>query len=280
MRHYSAIFLLILCLSLIGYAATHETNQSGANSGIAVGQWVQYHINRYDIDKSETNKDNLSSTSEADIKMSITGRQTLYEQELFWVELAVNHGKESQRIVRFLADSKGTPQPEKIIVKHGQLPAVEMNLRIWEIKTRITREKLLAEMLGKLNLIPLTRLEILDKPIVPDKTSNEANPKAENKTSVAGEPEISGGKTISITITSQPDIKSLACTKLVTNQPEIGLSSESLYSKIIPLSGLARLEMMQDSTRKKTQTIITITDFGLAGAESLINEKTRQLDFK
>ncbi|MFH1227484.1 MAG: hypothetical protein V1701_06230 [Planctomycetota bacterium] len=261
--------LLILCISLIGYSAIQEPVQPAADKPqITTGQWVQYHINRYDVDKSETARDNLLSTAEADIKISVTGHQTLYDQELLWVELAINYGKESQRIVRFLADAKGTPQPEKVIIKHGRLPAVEINLRIWEVKTRITRGKLLAELLGKFNLIPLTRLEILDS------VKPQANPQS------TGGPELSGEKAISVTITSQPDIKSLVCTRLVVSQPEIGLSSESLYSKTIPLAGLARLEMMYDSPKKKTQTIITITDFGTTGAESQINEKPKQLDFK
>lgn len=270
MRYFFTVFLLIAGLSYISLSADQETKPPSppaeqSKSKITAGEWVRYRIKRQEQEKGDSDPSGILGTSgellseaTAELKISITGKQTLYDQEYFWVEYVINEGAESQRIVKILVDDNGIPQAEKVIAKHGLMPAVEMNLRLWEVKTRITREKLLDDMMSKFNLIPLTRRVTP----TPDKT------------------DILPEKSISVTITSKPDIKSLACFNLITSRPEIGLSSESFYAKEIPLAGLAMLEMIQGSATKETRTIISIIDFGVTGAESLITKKPKQLDFK
>ncbi|MBI5778558.1 MAG: hypothetical protein HZA49_03770 [Planctomycetes bacterium] len=234
------------------------SENNAKHSKLALGQWVKYQVKRY---RKGVTEDTVNTLSETDIKISIIAKETVIENEYLWVEFAINEGKEEQRIVKLMVDKDGNPQAERLILKYGKLPAVELHLRIWEVKTRITREMLFDEMTSELNIIPFTRMlvpEIFDQSSVTYETL----------------PIKIGGKE-----------STLNCTRVLLKQEaakEPGIFSSPAttgyvwYSDKVPLAGLVKLMVVED----KYRTMILISDYGHANARSLIKETPTKLDFR
>ncbi|MEW6025670.1 MAG: hypothetical protein AB1599_00035 [Planctomycetota bacterium] len=258
-------------------ARPNDTGRSGGSSllekkrpedKIFVGQWARYQIRRYKKDAAD---DTINALSEADIKISIIGKETVIENEYLWAEFVINEGRAEQRIVRLMADREGKPAPERLVLKYGKLPAVEIHLRIWEVKTRITREMLFDEMTSELNIIPFTRI---------------LTPEVFDESSVTYE---------TLPIKIGPKETSLGCTRVLLKQEgaqparpdgrsggEPALLAPSAttgyiwYSDKVPLAGLVKLLVTEDRYR----TMILLTDYGRGGARSLIRETPAKLDFR
>lgn len=276
MSHYK-ILLVLIFTSLAVLVLTGEPSQDKAketspnNTGstaiekkvvkdkIIEGQWVKYQVKRYRKDASE---DTVNALSETDIKISIVGKETVIENEYLWVEFAINEGKEGQRIVRLMADKDGNPQAERMVLKYGKLPAVEIHLRIWEVKTRITREMLFDEMTSELNIIPFTRM---------------LAPETFDESSVTYE-------TLPIKIGNRDS--ALNCTRVLLKRESPRQSEDMFapsaasgyiwYSDRVPLAGLVKLLVMEERYR----TMILISDYGHTGVRSLIRETPAKLDFR
>ena len=225
---------------------------------IVVGQWVKYQVKRY---RKDTAEDTVNALSETDIKISIVDKETVIENEYLWVEFDINEDKEEQRIVKLMVDKNGNPQAERLVLKYGKLPAVEIHLRIWEVKTRITREMLFDEMTSELNIIPFTRM---------------LAPETFDESSVSYE-------TLPIKIGGKES--TLNCARVLLKQDQsdktdIFASSVSTgsiwYSDKVPLAGLVKLMLIED----KYRTMILISDYGHTDARSLIKETPTKLDFR
>jgi len=275
MSYYKILFVLafipLAVLALIGEPLQDKEKRINPNSAdstaaekkalkdrIVVGQWVKYQVKRYRKDAAENT---VNALSETDIKISIVAKETVIENEYLWVEFAINEGKEEQRIVRLMVDKDGNPQAERLVLKYGKLPAVEIHLRIWEVKTRITREMLFDEMTTELNIIPFTRM---------------LAPETFDESSVSYE-------TLPIKIGGKEN--ALNCTRVLLKQGEpdktdIFAPSASTgyiwYSDKIPLAGLVKLMLAED----KYRTMILISDYGHTNARSLIKETPTKLDFR
>lgn len=233
-------------------------NKSALKDKILVGQWAKYQIKRYRKDAAE---DTVNALSEADIKISIVAKETVIENEYLWVEFDINEGKEEQRVVKLMIDKNGVPQAERLVFKYGKLPAVEIHLRIWEIKTRITREMLLDELISELNIIPLTRIltpEIFD----------------ENSVSYETLPIKIGGQESTLNC-ARVLLKQDAPDKTDIFAPPAATGS-IWYSSKIPLAGLVKLMLVED----KYRTMIIISDYGSTATPSLIKETPTKLDFR
>jgi hypothetical protein len=275
MSYYKILFIPIL-ISLAVLALAGEPLQDKERGGrpnsadptvivkktpedkIIAGQWVRYQVKRYRKDSAE---DTVNALSETDIKISIVGTETVVENEYLWVEFVINEGKEEQRIVKLMVDKNGNPQAERLILKYGKLPAVEIHLRIWEVKTRITREMLFDEMTSELNIIPFARM---------------LAPETFDQSSITYE-------TLPIKIGGREG--ALNCTRVLlrqeaANEPEILAPQASTgyiwYSDKVPLAGLVKLMVAED----KYRTMILISDYGRGGAKSLIREIPTKLDFR
>lgn len=225
---------------------------------IIVGQWVKYQVKRYSKGSAG---DAVNALSETDIKISIIGKETVIENEYFWVEFAINEGKEEQRIVKLMVDQDGNPAPERLVVKYGKLPAVEIHLRIWEVKTRITREMLFDEMTSELNIIPFNRM---------------LAPETFDESAVSYE-------TLPIKIGGREG--TLNCTRVLLKQEAakepgifapVATTGYIWYSDKVPLAGLVKLMVVEDRYR----TMILVSDYGRTGARSLIKETPVKLDFR
>jgi len=273
MNYYKILFIFIsiTLLALIGEPLKGQEKTPRPNntdsptvkkrspkSKIDVGQWVKYRIKRYRKDASE---ETINALSEAEITISIVAKETVIENEYLWVEFDINNGKEEQRIVKIMVDKNGTPQAERLVLKYGKLPAVEIHLRIWEVKTRITKEMLFDEMTSELNIIPFTRMlmpETLDENLISYETL----------------PIKIGGKE-----------STLNCARVLLKQGEPGktdtfapsaFTGHIWYSDKIPLAGLVKLMITED----KYRTMILISDYGHTNASSLIKEVPTKLDFR
>ncbi|MEK7309573.1 MAG: hypothetical protein AAB038_02000 [Planctomycetota bacterium] len=225
---------------------------------IVVGQWVKYRVKRYRKGAAE---DTVNALSETDIKISIVAKETVIENEYLWVEFDINENKEEQRIVKLMIDKDGIPQAERLVLKYGKLPAVEIHLKIWEVKTRITREMLFDEMTSELNIIPFTRM---------------LAPETFDESSVSYE-------TLPIKIGNKEN--ALNCTRVLLKQDEsdkMDIFAPSAatgyiwYSDKVPLAGLVKLMFAED----KYRTMILISDYGHTNAQSLITETPSKLDFR
>ena len=266
------IFTSLAVLVLTGEPLQDKAKETGPNNTdstaiekkvvkdkIVEGQWVKYQVKRYRKDASE---DTVNALSETDIKISIVGKETVIENEYLWVEFVINEGKEGQRIVRLMADKDGNPQAERMVLKYGKLPAVEIHLRIWEVKTRITREMLFDEMTSELNIIPFTRM---------------LAPETFDESSVTYE-------TLPIKIGNKDS--ALNCTRVLLKRDSPRQSEDIFtqsaasgyiwYSDKVPLAGLVKLLVMEERYR----TMILISDYGHTGARSLIRETPTKLDFR
>jgi len=225
---------------------------------IVVGQWVKYQVKRY---RKDTAEDTVNALSETDIKISIVDKETVIENEYLWVEFDINEDKEEQRIVKLMVDKNGNPQAERLVLKYGKLPAVEIHLRIWEVKTRITREMLFDEMTSELNIIPFTRM---------------LAPETFDESSVSYE-------TLPIKIGGKES--TLNCTRVLLKQDEPDKTAIFAqpaargyiwYSDKVPLAGLVKLMLVED----KYRTMILISDYGHTNARSLIRETPTKLNFR
>ena len=212
---------------------------------LAIGQWVKYEVKRYQKDKPASDP---AAVSEGELKISIVDRVTLYEEELYWVEVLLNEGKEQQRVIKFLINKEGVPQAEKLILKYGNLQAVEINLRLWAVKTRVQRELLLEEMTHNLNVIPFTRV------------LNPADKIGEGSIAV----NLVGKETV------------LDCTKVSIEEPKYNISGSVWYSDKVPLAGLVKFFFIED----KYRTMILLTGYDLLTGRSIIKEKPRLLNFR
>lgn len=275
MNYYRILFILVFIplavLALLGEPLqdkAKETNPNSTNSTatekktqknkIDVGQWVKYQVKRY---RKGTAEDTVNALSETDIKISIMGKETVIENEYLWVEFDINEGKEEQRVVKLMINKNGIPQAERMVLKYGKLPAVEIHLRIWEVKTRITREMLFDEMTSELNIIPFTRM---------------LTPETFDESSLSYE-------TLPIKIGGKES--TLNCTRVLLKQGEPdktdifappATTGYIWYSDKVPLAGLVKLMLLED----KYRTMILISDYGGAGAPSLIKETPSKLDFR
>lgn len=218
---------------------------------IEVGQWVSYQVKRYRMSRPDNAPVKLP---EANIKVGVVGREIIMDNEYLWVELNVNEGRENQRILKFMIDTKGNPQAEKLILKYGSLPAVEINLRIWDIKTRITREMLFDEMISELNVIPFARMLI---------------PESFDQSLISYE-------TLPVKFPSRQEI-SLNCVKVSLKHSDSTMpDGYAWYSDKTPLAGLVQFMLTEAGFR----TTILMQDYNHSGAQSLIRESPIKLDFR
>ncbi len=226
---------------------------------LGVGQWVKYQVKRYEKDKPE---DYPTAVSDAELKLSIVDKTTLYEKELYWVEIVLNENKEPQRLIKFLINKQGSPQPEKLILKYGNLQPVEINLRIWEVKTRVNREILFEEIIHNLNIIPFTRV------INPeDKIGEEQIP-----VNIAGQENFLNCLKVSF---AEPKYNPFG--KLRAVSPAEPLTGAIWYSDQVPLAGLVKFFFIED----KYRTMIFLSGYDTTTGRSLINdEEILPLDFK
>jgi hypothetical protein len=218
---------------------------------ISVGQWVKYQVKRY-------RKEQMNSTpvalAEAVIKISVVSREVVLQNEYFWVELAINEGRSNQRIVKMLMDKSSNPQAERLVLKYEKLPAVEVPLRVWEVKSRITREMLLDEMTANLYIIPFVRILF---------------PEAFDESSVSYE-------SLPVTFPSK-EFFSLSCIRVALKQPGASAPDGFVwYSDKLPMAGLVQF-MFDDG---KFRTVILAQDYDYTGARSLITEVPVKLDFR
>ncbi|MBI4712194.1 MAG: hypothetical protein HY762_02645 [Planctomycetes bacterium] len=141
------VFVVLSVSNVVGKVAEdeHPPAQKPARAvPLAIGQWVKYQVKRYQKDDPA---DSPSALAEAEIKVAIVSRETMRnDEEYFWVEFVINDGKEQERVIKFMIDLDGNPVAEKLILKYGRLQPVEIHLRIWETKTRITREMLFEDI--------------------------------------------------------------------------------------------------------------------------------------
>lgn len=275
MNYYKILFILVFIplavLALIGEPSQDKKKEARPNSTdstatekkalknkIVVGQWAKYQVKRYRKGAAE---DAINALSEADIKISIVAKETVIENEYLWVEFTINEGKEEQRVVKLMIDKDGIPQAERLVLKYGKLPAVEIHLRIWEVKTRITREMLFDEMTSELNIIPFTRM---------------LAPETFDESSVSYE-------TLPIKIGGKENTLNCARVLLKQGEPDktdIFAPSAAIgsiwYSDKMPLAGLVKLMFVEDNYR----TMILISDYGATVAPSLIKEAPTKLDFR
>jgi hypothetical protein len=187
------------------------------------------------------------------MQISIVGKKMLFDTEYLWTEFLLNQGKEEQRIVKLLISPQGEPQLERLILKYGKLPAVEIHLHLWEVKTRITKEVLFEEMTSGIHIIPFTRL--LTPEIYQDSTTTYEN--------------------LPVKFPGRKET-TLQTLKILLKQPE---SKEPYgyiwYSDSIPLAGLVKLMLIED----KYHTMIFLSDYG-SDAKSSISETPKKLDFR
>jgi hypothetical protein len=218
---------------------------------ITVGQWVKYQVKRYRKDQPDNAP---AALAEADIKISVVDKEVVIENEYLWVESVFNEGRADQRIVKLMVDKNGNPQAERLVLKYGKLPAIEIHLRIWEVKTRITREMLFDEMTSELNVIPFTRMLV---------------PEAFDESSISYE-------TLPVKFPSRKEL-SLNCVRVLLKQPESSKTDGYVwYSDKVPLAGLVKFMLIED----KYRAMILIQDYNHAGAQSLIKEAPIKLDFR
>jgi len=275
MSYYKILFFLLLIplavLALIGEPAQDKKKETRPNSTdstatekkalkdkIVVGQWAKYQVKRY---RKGATEDTVNALSEADIKISIVDAETVIENEYFWVEFDINEGKEEQRVVKLMINKDGIPQAERLVLKYRKLPAVEIHLRIWEVKTRITREMLFEEMTSELNIIPFTRM---------------LAPETFNESSVSYE-------TLPIKIGGKENTLNCARVLLKQGEPDktdifaqSAATGSIWYSDKVPLAGLVKLMLVED----KYRTMILISDYGNTVTPSLITETPTKLDFR
>lgn len=210
-----------------------------------VGQWVKYQVKRY---SKESDEDKPRDLSEAELKISIVDKQVIDEQEYFWLEFLVNEGKEQQRVVKFMIDRTGKPYPAKIILKYGDLNAVEIELRRWAVRTRLAEAVLFEEMTRGLTIIPFTRSQQSGEKVTREK--------------------------LSITLGERQ--RELECTKVSITRVRAKMRGHIWYSDKVPLAGLVKFFL----TRERFRTFFLLVDYGDSGGSSVITETPKNLNFR
>lgn len=249
MRNYLGCLVGLLVL-LLGCNAINKNptpppaTEAKPKYSFSVGQWTSYRIRRSAKDSPETYPRNLS---EATMKISIVDKQSLKDKVYYWVEYLINEGTEQQRVVKFMVDDEGNFQPVKLIMKHGKLEPVEIELRRWETRTRLTADILFHEMTSKFNIIPFT------------KQSNS-------------------GKTEDdlIQINTGGKETNLKCQKVVMGESDGGLHGTAWYAPLIPLAGLVKAFFVEGDYLIS----ITLIDYGTNGGKSVITEEPKRLDLQ
>jgi len=249
MRRLNTVIYLITLLMILGIhrllLSQRPETPSEKPATLRIGQWVKYQIKRYSKESDEAKPHDLS---EAELVISLVATEAQGNNRYFWVEFLVNPGKEQQRVVKFMIDQEGNPFPAKLILKYGNLEAVEMDLSRWEVRTRLSREMLFNEMTRGLWVIPFTRT------LPSEEELTEEN--------------------ISLTI-DRKEIQ-LKCLKVSIKQPQDKVSGYIWYSDQIPLAGLVKFYLVEAEYR----TIFTLTGYGTSDAKSVITESPKKLDFK
>lgn len=248
----------IILLSLALFAAWEPSPEKPApeskkTTEFSVGQWVKYQIKRYakETELPEDSKGEITVLSESDLKISVVKKESvphLGTEEFVWVEFLINEDKEQERIIKFMIDQDGIPQPERLILKYGNLEAVEINLRWWEIKTRVRRSTLFEEMTERLNIIPFTRLIDPEEKVATEKIVLNLNGKE----------------------------TSLECIKVFFDIPDSNTTGYVWYSDQIPLAGLVKFFLMEE----KYRTLILLSEYSDSGGRSVITELPKQLNFR
>lgn len=241
---FSIVFLLLVfgCNGISKNPAPPPSKEVKQKYSFLIGQWTTYQVRRYVKDSPETSPRNLS---EAIIKISIVGKETVKDKNYSWVEYLINERTEQQRAVKFMIDDEGSPQPIKIIIKHGKLEPVEIELRRWETRTRLTSDTLFHEMTREFNIIPFT------------KKTDSAKPESDE-----------------IQINLEGKETSLKCQRVIMGNSEAELKGYAWYTPLIPLTGLVKAFFIEDEYR----TSITLTAYGNNGGKSVITENTKKLD--
>lgn len=211
----------------------------------AVGQWVKYQVKRYAKGSDAAKPHELSR---AELKISIVDKEIIEEQEFFWVEFLINEDKEQQRVVKFMIDPTGTPAPAKLILKYGNLEAVEIELRRWAVRTRLSRAILFEEMTRGLNIIPFTR-SLWDE----EKATEEK-----------------------IMLNLEGQAMELRCSKVSFKETRAKTSGYIWYSDQVPLAGMAKFFLIEQRFR----TLFLLVGYGSTGGKSVITEPPKQLNFR
>jgi hypothetical protein len=256
MRKLIVLTLGFVLLALVSFSAWETKPPKPPvekHQEFAIGHWVKYQIKRYAKDDTSTDKESteITALSESDMKISVVKKEILRyisPDEFIWLEFLINEGKEQERIIQFMINPKGVPQPERLILKYGRMPAVDMNLRMWEVKTRITRSTLFEEMTERLNIIPFTRLA------QPDETTQKEK----------------------ITLNLNGQETTLDCFKILFDIPDANTTGYVWYSDQIPLAGLVKFFLVED----KYKTIILLSEYSDSGGRSKITETPQKLDFR
>lgn len=242
------LIIILLLLFVVGEVNTVARSDAPANSEISpftVGQWVKYQVKRYSRESDEAKPRDLS---EAELRISIVDKQTIDDEEYFWVEFMVNEGKEQQRVVKFMIDQAGTPYPAKLILKYGNLEAVEIELRRWAVRTRVAQAVLFDEMTRGLTIIPFTRST------QPEEKTTEEN----------------------IIIDLEGRQKELKCIKVSIKKTRAKIKGYIWYSDEVPLAGLVKFFL----TKERFRTLFLLTGYGTSGGTSVITETPKKLNFR
>jgi hypothetical protein len=242
--HVCALLLLLFtfgCTSNDTKKNPEPTEKTTDLPVFTIGQWADYKIIRFPKESDiNTNKNTLEAT----IKISLVGEKVIQSIRYYWVEYLINKGKEQQRIVKILIDKKGAVQPIRVITKNGKFTPVEIDLRRWETRTRLTKEMLLQELTGGFNIIPIIAPKHQEK-----SETEELSLKLEEKDSL------------------------LKCRKVNMENNQAGTI---WYNEKIPFAGLVKAEF-SDNNCKNT---ILLTAYGVSGAKTLIKEEPKELDFQ
>lgn len=212
-------------------------------SSFSIGESVTYRLRRYVKYSPEANPSQLS---EGIVKISITSKALWKDAEYFWVEYVINDGTDQQRVFKFMVDEKGNPQPFKLIMKFNNMQAVEIELKRWEVRTRLSAEGLFYEMTRSIPPIPFTQPEHSGK-----KETDEVQINVNNKETW------------------------LKCDKVNLIPDEDGYEGAIWYAPPLPFSGLVKALLYEGEYR----TQIILLAYQTTGAQTVITEKTRRLDF-
>jgi hypothetical protein len=247
-----SVFFLLLVLFVFGCKGVEKpflpvapaATRLALPSSFSIGESVTYRLRRYVKYESE---DRPKYLSEGIVKISITGKALWKDNEFYWVEYVINDATDQQRVFKFMVDEKGNPQPFKLIIKFNNMQAVEIELKRWEVRTRLTVESLFYEMTRSIPPIPFTQ------------------------------PEHSGKKEkdkVQINVNGKEDW--LKCDKVNLIPDEDGYEGAIWYAPQLPFAGLVKALLYEENYR----TQIILMSYQTSGAETVITEQTKRLDFQ
>lgn len=228
-------------------------------STLRVGSWVKYHITR-----SQKRGAGLQKIWESNIKITSLGPASVEAKDKkreiehrIWLELVVNEGKSHQKIIRFLVDEQGRSVPERLVIKHGSLPAAEIDLVLWAAKANLKPEQLFNDfMQNYLFLIgPLSQIHTREEEI--------------------------GTETVRLSVNYRET--SIKSTKFkVTNLPPhhiekrwYAVPTKRKWDRV-PFSGLVKIVSQEDLYH----TRVILKAYDQIGGKTLITEEPVVLDFK